>query len=74
MLRVGYRQALLDYYFINLTSQKDKFYINDWFKETIIIFNKEKVRLSTNLKTDMFLYKTIALNIMSLWKSKKLFI
>ncbi len=66
-----YRQAWLDYYPINLTGQKGKFYTNDQFGETIIKLNKEKVRLSATAKSDVFLHEIIALNIMSLWKRRE---
>ena len=69
-----YRQAWLDYYFINLTGQKDKFYVNDQFGEIIIKPNKKKVRPFANAKSDVFLRKTIALNIMSLYKGEEIFV
>ncbi len=67
-----YRQAWLDYCLINLTGQKGKFYANNRFGETIIKLNKKKVRPFANAKSDVFLRKTIALNVMSLWKSKEM--
>ncbi len=67
-----YRQAWLDYCLINLTGREGKFYADNRFRETIIKLNKEKVRPSANAKSDVFLRETIALNVMSLWKSKKM--
>ena len=66
-----HRQAWLDYCLINISGRKGKFYADDRFGETIIKLNKEKVRPSSNAKSDEFLRKTIALNVMSLWKSKE---
>ena len=61
-----YRQAWLDYCLINLIGQKDKLYANNQFEETIIKLNKKKVRPSANAKSDIFLCKTITLNVISL--------
>lgn len=69
-----YRQTWLDYYLINFTDKEGKFYVNNQFKKTIIKLNKEKVRLSTNIKSDIFLRETIALNIISLWKNKEMLV
>lgn len=69
-----YRHAWLDYYLINLTDQEDKFYTNNWFGEIIIKLNKKKVRPFANVKPDIFLRKTIRLNVMSLWKGEKVLI
>ena len=71
ILLMRYKQAWLDYCCINLTSQEDKFYTNNQFGEIIIKLNKEKLNPSTNAKSDVFLCKTIVLNIISLKKSKK---
>ena len=38
----------------------------------IIKLNKEKVKPFANVKSNIFLHKTIVLNIISLWKSKKM--
>lgn len=38
--------------------------INNYFKEKIILFNKEKVQLLANIKLDEFLKKVIILNIL----------
>lgn len=38
----------------------------------IIKVSKEKVRPSANAKSDIFLREAIALNVMSLWKSKEM--
>lgn len=44
---------------------------DDRFGKTIIMLNKEKVRPSANAKSDVFLWETVALNVMSLWKCKE---
>lgn len=67
------RQAWLNYSPVNISGQPGKFYPDNCFGETIIKLNKEKVRLSTNAKSDVFLRDTVALNVMSLWKSKEVF-
>lgn len=69
---IKYRQAWLDYCLINLTGRERKFYADDRFGKTIIKLNKEKVRPSANAKFNVFLRETIALNVMSLSKSKKI--
>lgn len=56
---------------VNISGRPGKFYPDDRFGETIIKLNKEKVRPSSNAKSDVFLCETVALNVMSLWKSKK---
>lgn len=56
---------------VNITGRRIKFYANDCFGETIIKLNKKKVKSLFNTKLDKFLQKTITLNIMSLWRSKK---
>lgn len=66
-----YRQAWLDYCLVNISGRKGKFYAGDRFGEIIIKLNKEKVRPSSNAKSDEFLRETISLNVMSLWKSKE---
>lgn len=71
-LLIKYRQAWLNYCVINLTGRERKFYADNQFEETIIKLNKKKVRPSANTKFDVFLRKTIALNIISLQKSKKM--
>lgn len=45
--------------------------VNDHFRKTIIKLYKKKIRLSSNAKSDQFLQKVIILNILSLWKIKK---
>ncbi len=45
---------------------------NDRFDERIIPLNKEKVRPSANAKSNEFLQKTVALNVLSLWACKKM--
>lgn len=69
---LSFRQAWLDYSLINISGQAGKFYPDDRFGETIIRLNKEKVRPSSNAKSDIFLRETVAMNVMSLWKSKNI--
>lgn len=64
-------QAWLNYSLINIFGRPGKFYPDNCFGETIIKLNIKKVRLSSKAKSDIFLCKTVALNLMSLWKSKK---
>lgn len=44
---------------------------NDRFGERIILSNKEKVYPSANAKSDEFLRKIVALNVLSLWSCKE---
>ncbi len=44
---------------------------DDRFGERIILLNKEKVHPSANTKSDEFLRKTVALNVLSLWTCKE---
>ncbi len=44
---------------------------NDRFGERIILLIKEKVRLSTNTKSDEFLWEIVALNVLPLWAYKE---
>lgn len=50
----------------------NKLYIDDWFGETIINDNKDKVGLLVNITLDEFFKETIALNIISLAKTRKI--
>ena len=50
----------------------EKFYPNDRFGKTIIKLNKEKVGLLFNALFDIFLWKTVTLNMIFLQKSKEL--
>ena len=65
------RQAWLNYFLINISGWPSKFYPNNCFGETIIKLNKKEVCLLSNAKLDVFLRKTVTLNVISLWKSKK---
>ena len=65
-----YRRAWYDYCVINPSGRADKFYPEDQFGETIIKLNKEKFHPSANAKTDQFFEEVVALNQLSLWKSK----
>ena len=64
------KRAWYDYCLINPSGRADKFYADDRFGETIIKLNKEKIQLSANAKTDHFFKEIVALNQLSLWKSK----
>ena len=44
---------------------------DDRFGEKIILLNKEKVRPSSNAKSDEFLRETVALNVLLLWSCKE---
>ncbi len=44
---------------------------NDQFGERIILLNKEKVCPSSNVKSDEFFQKTVALNVLLLWAYKE---
>ena len=65
------RQAWLDYCLINPSGRPEKFYPDDRFGETIIKLCKEKVRPSSNAKSDEFLREVVAPNVLSLWKIKE---
>lgn len=67
-----FRQAWLDYYVINSSGGKDMFMADNRFGKTIIMLNKEKVQPLANAKSDSFLCKTVALNVMLLWKCKEI--
>lgn len=67
----GFKQVWLDYYVINLSGSKDTFMADNWFGETIIMLSKEKVQPLLNAKSDSFFCKTVALNVMLLWKCKE---
>lgn len=60
------RQTWLDYCLINLTGQEEKLYAENQFEKAIIKLNKRKVRPSVNAKSNVFLYKTIVLYVISL--------
>ena len=61
-----------DYCLINLSDRENKFYSNNCFDKTIIKLNKEKIRPSSNVKTDYNFREIISLNVLALWKSKKI--
>lgn len=65
------RQAWYDYCLINPSGRTNKFMADDRFGEKIILLNKEKVRPSSNAKSDEFLRETVALNVLSLWSCKE---
>lgn len=65
------KKTRIDYYLINTSERVNKYFTKDWFREIIIKKNKDKVRLSANSILDKFLRETVALNIISLAKSRK---
>lgn len=65
------RDAWRDYCLINPSGRPGKFYPDDCFGETIIKLNKEKIRPSSNAKTNHFLREVVAPNVLTLWKTKK---
>lgn len=65
------RQAWLDYCFIYPSGRPEKFYPDGRFGKTIIKLYKEKVKPLSDTKSDEFLREVVALNILSLWKIKK---
>ena len=65
------RKAWMDYCLINTSRRANKFFADDWFGETIIKENKDKVKPSVNATSDEFLRKTVALNIISLAKTRE---
>ena len=66
-----YRQNWLDYCLINFFDKHGYFMPDDKFSETIIIFNKYKIKLSANLKFNIFLTEMMVLNILLLYRVKK---
>lgn len=56
---------------ISPSGRPNNFYADDRFRETIIKLCKEKVRPSSNDKSDQFLRDVIAPNVLSLWKIKQ---
>ena len=54
-----------------MSGRANKFFADDWFSKTIIKENKDKFRPSANAILDKFLRETIALNIISLTKTKE---
>lgn len=65
------KQIWLVYYLIFFFGQFNNFYIDNCFRKIIIKLCKEKVRLLSNIKSDQFLQKVVILNILLLYKIKK---
>lgn len=61
-----FMQAWLDYCLINPSGRSERFYPDNQLREIIIKLCKEKVRSSSNAKSDKFLYELIASKIISL--------
>ena len=55
----------MDYCVINTSGRVNKCFADDWFGETIIKENKDKVKPLANATSDEFLRETVALNIIS---------
>ena len=65
------KKTWMDYCLINTLGKANKFFTDNWFSETIIKENKNKVKLLVNATLDEFLKKTVALNIISLAKTRE---
>lgn len=65
---------MLNYHFINLNGQKEKFYADNQFRKIIMKFNKKKIKLFANAKSKILLYKTIVINVMFFKKYKKMLV
>lgn len=59
----------MNYYLINISGKANKFFINDWFGETIIKENKDKIKPSANTSLDEFYKEIVMLNIILLAKT-----
>lgn len=66
------RKAWLDYCLIHPSSCLGIFMADNHFDKRIILLNKEKVQLLANAKLDTFLKEVVALNILLLWKCRKI--
>lgn len=65
------KKTWMNYCLINTSEKTNKFFINDWFGETIIKENKGKVRPLANATSDRFLKETVILNIILLAKTRE---
>ena len=65
-LYIYYKQAWLDYSFINISGYSDKFFADNLFKKTIIKLNKGKTKPSANIATNDFLREIVSMFILSL--------
>lgn len=61
----------IDYYLIYILKRPNKIFADDWFGKTMIKKNKNKVKLSANATLDKCLKETVALNIISLAKTRE---
>lgn len=55
-----------------MSEKLNKFFRNNWFGETIIRENKDKIKLLTNVILIEFFRKTIALNFISFAETRKI--
>lgn len=62
---------ILKPFLINLFNRPSRVIANNWFGKKIILFNKTKVWLLANIKSELFFKKIIVLNVISLQKCKK---
>lgn len=62
----------MNYYLINTSGKTNKFFIDDWFGETIIKENKDKIRPSANTPLDEFLREIVTLNIILLARTREI--
>ena len=60
----------MDYCLINTLKRINKFLTDNWFGKTIIKKTKDKVKPSVNATSDKFLRETVALNIISITKTR----
>ena len=60
----------MNYCLINILGRVNKFFVNNRFSETIIKKNKNKVKPLANAILDKFLREMVALNIISLAKTR----
>lgn len=65
------KKVQINYCLINMLKSINKFFVDNWFGKTIITKNKDKVKLSANAILNKFLRKIIALNIISLVKTRE---
>ncbi len=60
------KNTWLYYCLINIFGRPNKFVLDDWFGETIIMLNKQNIDLFANAKSDEFFRETISQNVILL--------
>lgn len=58
------KKVQLEFYFINIFSQLNKYILDNWFDETIIILNTKNINPSNNAKSDKFFWEIISQNVL----------